>query len=829
MALLKGKFVSKDEAIQSNSDPVDSKDLSRKSYVDSAAASAASSAAADKVSKAGDTMTGDLVIQDGKLRIDHIVDGNTLQFDPNVSELLIKQDVVAPGLTSGMYPGQIVVSQLNEAGTESLANTSIEPGLINLWGAGTTPAVPTDDAHAVNKKYVDDSIAGIDLSTKADLVGGKVPAEQLPSYVDDVIEVADYASLPATGEADKIYITVDTNKVYRWSGSTYIEIVASPGSTDAVPEGSTNLYFTNERAKAAAVTNEIVDGVIDVAPSQEAVHTALAGKQASLGTGTTSQYLRGDLTWAAIPKAAKVLTVGVDANTIAGCIALCTSPTATNNYIIEIPSGTYTEDLTIPGNVHLKGLANPNDSLTVKIVGQHTITGASNNALNNRVSIANILLVSSHATTPLLTISGTLAETEVQVTGCFVQNVNTATTAKLFSLGNYAKLYINNSRTRMAGSGQGGTHFYLAGTAGTAGALYTQYGLDTDGGTCVIDMTVAGYSQAQYAQLVCTGPQAIKLASNAMFIMNQSSLTNGSSSGHGVNIVGVAGSFFASHSVFNIQDNASSYVVTGVAGTYYGYYANNYSHIAGVAVRNTKIGPSVAHLRYAGSITSADVNDFQSAARTAAVADSITDGVTNVAPSQNAVYDALALKAASVHTHTASNITDFNSAAKSAVVDDAIVDGVTDKAPSQNAVYDALAGKANSSHTHVAANITDFNTAAQSALSTQLAGKQDSLGTGTTSQYLRGDLTWQTIPAGITPKKQTFVLASGDLSAGYVNCSNLAVVDSMLLMSGGIPHQEGVSEDYVLSTVGGVTRITFNAGFLAKLSVGDRVYVQYCY
>ena len=53
------------------------------------------------------------------------------------------------------------------------------------------------------------------LGLKADLVGGKVPSSQLPSYVDDVVEVADYASLPATGEAGKIYITIDTNYIYR--------------------------------------------------------------------------------------------------------------------------------------------------------------------------------------------------------------------------------------------------------------------------------------------------------------------------------------------------------------------------------------------------------------------------------------------------------------------------------------------------------------------------------------------------------------------------------------------------------------------------------------
>lgn len=56
---------------------------------------------------------------------------------------------------------------------------------------------------------------------------GKVPSAQLPSYVDDVIEVANYAALPVTGETGKIYITLDNNKVYRWTGSVYVEIAAN--------------------------------------------------------------------------------------------------------------------------------------------------------------------------------------------------------------------------------------------------------------------------------------------------------------------------------------------------------------------------------------------------------------------------------------------------------------------------------------------------------------------------------------------------------------------------------------------------------------------------
>ena len=46
----------------------------------------------------------------------------------------------------------------------------------------------------------------------------------LPSYVDDIIEVADFASLPLTGETGKIYITLDDNKQYRWSGSVYVNM-----------------------------------------------------------------------------------------------------------------------------------------------------------------------------------------------------------------------------------------------------------------------------------------------------------------------------------------------------------------------------------------------------------------------------------------------------------------------------------------------------------------------------------------------------------------------------------------------------------------------------
>lgn len=64
-------------------------------------------------------------------------------------------------------------------------------------------------------------------SDKADLVNGLIPASQLPSYVDDVLEYTALASFPTTGESGKIYVDQTTNKTYRWSGSAYVEVSAS--------------------------------------------------------------------------------------------------------------------------------------------------------------------------------------------------------------------------------------------------------------------------------------------------------------------------------------------------------------------------------------------------------------------------------------------------------------------------------------------------------------------------------------------------------------------------------------------------------------------------
>jgi len=150
--------------------------------------------------------------------------------------------------------GRKFVDKVN--GIEAGAQVNTVTSVAGRTGAVTIGVADVSGAQATSAKGQANGYASLDSS-------GLVPSSQLPSYVDDVEEYANLAGFPATGSSGKIYVTVDTAKTYRWSGSTYVEISASPGSTDAVTEGSTNLYFTQSRARQSiSVTDSGGDGAL---------------------------------------------------------------------------------------------------------------------------------------------------------------------------------------------------------------------------------------------------------------------------------------------------------------------------------------------------------------------------------------------------------------------------------------------------------------------------------------------------------------------------------------------------------------------------------------
>ena len=116
----------------------------------------------------------------------------------------------------------------------------------------------TSNPHGVTKSQVGLGNVTNDAQVKRSEMGkaggvatldgtGQVPARQLPSFVDDVLEYASKSAFPARGETGKIYVALDTNLTWRWSGSAYVEISKSL----ALGETSSTAY-PGDKGKALA-------------------------------------------------------------------------------------------------------------------------------------------------------------------------------------------------------------------------------------------------------------------------------------------------------------------------------------------------------------------------------------------------------------------------------------------------------------------------------------------------------------------------------------------------------------------------------------------------
>ncbi|MCH7295469.1 hypothetical protein [Acinetobacter higginsii] len=218
----------------------------------------------------------------------------------------------------GTNANNLLDAQTNLGITSKAENADLEATQQDLENL-TDEVASKADATAVNQA----------LSLKADLVDGKVPATQLPSFVDDVLEgryvdpstFNDLDGNPYTPEAGKIYVDVDTNKTYRWSGMLYV-VVGGGGvalgetsstayrgdrgkeaydhsqsqgnphnsTTSDITEGS-RLYFTETRARATLLT-----GLTPTTGTVTAADSILVGFNKVVGTLATA----GPPTWVSV-------------------------------------------------------------------------------------------------------------------------------------------------------------------------------------------------------------------------------------------------------------------------------------------------------------------------------------------------------------------------------------------------------------------------------------------------------------------------------------------------------------------------------------------------
>lgn len=146
-----------------------------------------------------------------------------------------------------------------------------------------TPSGASNDTSIATTQFVRSLIAalsGAALGLATLDATSKVPAAQLPAYVDDVLEFANLAAFPATGETGKIYVALDTNRTYRWSGSTYTAIAA--GDVNTVFGRSGNIVAVSGDYNSAQITN---NSAVSGATVTAALNTLLS---AFTGLGTMS-------------------------------------------------------------------------------------------------------------------------------------------------------------------------------------------------------------------------------------------------------------------------------------------------------------------------------------------------------------------------------------------------------------------------------------------------------------------------------------------------------------------------------------------------------------
>lgn len=153
----------------------------------------------------------------------------------------------------------------------------------SLSGSSSNP-VENQAVHTALAGKLDTSLKGANSGLAELDANGKVPSSQLPSFVDDVVEAANYAALPATGETGKIYVTLDDNKTYRWSGSAYVEISAglALGDTSSTAfRGDYGSIAYSHATDSSKISSAVASGMYKVAGTADGHIASLTAMGAS--------------------------------------------------------------------------------------------------------------------------------------------------------------------------------------------------------------------------------------------------------------------------------------------------------------------------------------------------------------------------------------------------------------------------------------------------------------------------------------------------------------------------------------------------------------------
>ncbi len=277
------------------------------------------------------------------------------------------QGIVGPTGPQGSTGPQGPSGTANTNQVNGLIDTRVNKSFVDALNvdADTLDGVNSTAFEQISNKNQNGGYAGLDSA-------GKVATAQLPSYVDDVEEYANFAAFPGTGETGKIYIAIDTGDVYRWSGSAYVQI------NDAVTSA-------DQATKLATARNIALTGPITGTASFDGTANANISTSLDISSKSTSDLSEGSNKYYTD---ARVQTK-IDANS-AGFITASSSSALTNK---TGAISQWTNDagyLTSESDSQTLSFSSPNISITggnsinISALTTGLITASSNDTLTNK-------------------------------------------------------------------------------------------------------------------------------------------------------------------------------------------------------------------------------------------------------------------------------------------------------------------------------------------------------------------------------------------------------------------------------------------------------------
>lgn len=277
------------------------------------------------------------------------------------------------GTSQGAYDGSAAKSiniTASSVGAAASTHTHSKSQITDFPTSMPASDVPAWAKAASKPSY---SIGEISGNLPVARLSGVIDSANLPSYVDDVLEFDSFAKFPTKGESGKIYTALDTNKIYRWGGTTYVVI------SDTITLGTTHGTAGYGDESRAAYNHSTTTG------------NPHKTTKTDLGLGNvenkSSATIRGELTKANVTTALGYTPPTIDTNThyttriVAGAASGTANAATTNgNTNINVTDdNTFRSGVTIKGTGATTVTSDASGNITVNSTDKNTWRGIQNN------------------------------------------------------------------------------------------------------------------------------------------------------------------------------------------------------------------------------------------------------------------------------------------------------------------------------------------------------------------------------------------------------------------------------------------------------------------